>query len=72
MVEEPIPSLLPMLALAKDMVAAESVPVFTTDQYSEVLMLDNPDPAEPPALAAKASAVMTGEVPVGLLTFKGR
>ncbi len=71
-VENPIPSLLPMLALANEMVAAESDPVFTIDQYSDELKLAKPEPAEPPALATIASAVITGDVPVGLLTFKGR
>ena len=71
-VEYPIPSLLPMLVFANEIVAAVSVPVFTTDQYSEVLKLDKPEPAVPPALAANASTVITGDVPVGLLTFNGR
>ncbi len=61
-----------MLAFAKEIVDAVSVPEFTTDQYSLVLKLDKPEPAVPPAFAAKASAVITGDVPVGLLTFNGR
>ncbi len=71
-VEEPIPSKTPNELFANEMVAEVSVPVFEADQYSEVLKLDKPLPAEPPAFVVNASTVSTGEEPVGLLTLKGR